>query len=341
MKYMTTLALIVTALTCAGTVFAQTTAPQTTAPVNPLVMKVNGEPVYAAEISLMMQNIQGYLASQGQQVSQEQVFQVASQRIVEQKLLAQEAERFGLKPDETKVAEMMQLTEQQAGGRATLESMMLEAGTSISALEEIFREMELGRVFIEQQIRPTIEVTDEEVAAFYNENPQFFETSEQVHARHILFTVDENADEEADASAKAGAEAAHQRAVAGEDFAELAKELSQGPSGPNGGDLGFFEKARMVPAFADAAFALEPGEISPVVKTQFGYHVIKVEDRRGAGTISLDEADARIRQMLTNQKAGDTTAALIETLGEKANLEFYDESGKRVEESQTPVTAGP
>ena len=108
---------------------AQTTAPQTAAPVNPLVMKVNGDPVYAAEISLMMQNIQGYLASQGQQVTQEQVFQVASQRIVEQKLLAQEAERFGLKPDETRVAEMMQLTEQQAGGRASLETMMLAAGT--------------------------------------------------------------------------------------------------------------------------------------------------------------------------------------------------------------------
>ena len=300
-----------------------------------------GEPVYAAEISLMIQNRHVFCASQGQQVSQEQIFQVASQRILEQKLLAQEAVRFGLKPDETKVAEMMKLTEQQAGGRATLEAMMLEAGTSLSALEEIFREMELGRIFIEQQIRPTIEVTDEEVAAFYKENPQFFETSEQVHARHILFTVDDGADAAADAAAKANAEAAHQRAVAGEDFAELAKELSEGPSGPSGGDLGYFEKERMVPAFADAAFALEPGEISPVVKTQFGYHVIKVEERRDAGTIPMDEADTRIRQMLANQKAGDTTAALIQTLGENADIEFYDENGKRVEDTQAPATAGP
>ena len=100
-----------------------------------------------------------------------------------------------------------------------------------------------------------------------------------------------------DAAAKAKAEAAHQRAVAGEDFAELAKELSEGPSGPNGGDLGFFEKQRMAPAFADAAFALEPGEISPVIKTQFGYHVIKVEERRGAGDHApLKRLDERIRQ---------------------------------------------
>jgi len=340
MKSLATLALIVTALTAAGTVVAQTTTPQAAEPLNPLVMAINGDPVYAAEISLMMQNIQAFLASQGKQVSEEEVFEVASQRIIEQKLLAQEARRFGLKPDEAKITEMLQLTVQQAGGRANLEEALAAAGTSIADLEAVFRELELGRVFIEQQIRPTIEVTDEEVAAFYNENPQFFKTQDQVRARHIVFTADENADAETDATAKAKAEAARQRAIAGEDFAELAKELSEGPSGPNGGDLGFFEKDRMAPSVAEAAFALEPGGISPVVKSQFGYHVIKVEERRGAGTMSLDEADGRIRQTLVNQKAAATTTALLETLGEKADIAFYDENGNRVEKTQTPPAAG-
>lgn len=340
MKSFTTLALVVTILTAAGSVAAQTTSPQTAAPTNPLVMKVNGDPVYAAEISLMMQNIQGYLASQGQQATQEQVFEVASQRIVEQKLLAQEATRFGLKPDEARIEQMMQLTEQQVGGRENLAKTMAAAGTSLDELEEIFREMELGRVFIEQQIRPTVEVTDEEIAAFYTENPQYFTTEDQVRASHILFTVDENADAQTDAAAKAKAEAARQRAVAGEDFAELAKELSEGPSGPSGGDLGFFEKGRMVPAFADVAFALSPGDISPVVKTQFGYHVIKVEETREAGTVPLAESQDRIRQNLINQQTAETTAALIKTLAEKADIEFYDENGKRVEETAAPPAAG-
>lgn len=340
MKSFATFALIVTALTAAGTVVAQTTAPQAEEPLNPLVMAINGDPVYAADISLMMQNIQAFLAGQGKQVTEEEIFEVASQRIIEQKLLAQEALRFGLTPDESKIAEMLQLTAQQAGGRASLEEALAAAGTSIADLEGVFRELELGRVFIEQQIRPTIEVTDEEVTAFYNENPQFFKTQDQVRARHILFTADENADAETDAAAKAKAEAARQRAIAGEDFAELAKELSEGPSGPNGGDLGFFEKERMVPAFAEAAFALEPGEISPVVKSQFGYHVIKVEERRGAGTMPLDEADDRIRQTLVNQKAAATTTALLETLGAKADIAFYDENGNRVDKTQAPPAAG-
>jgi parvulin-like peptidyl-prolyl isomerase len=85
--------------------------------LNPLVMTINGAEVRAAEISLMMQNIQGFLLSQGQQPTEEQVFQMASQRIVEQKLLAQEAQRAGLKADPQQVAQMMQMTEQQVGGK--------------------------------------------------------------------------------------------------------------------------------------------------------------------------------------------------------------------------------
>jgi parvulin-like peptidyl-prolyl isomerase len=100
---------------------------------------------------------------------------------------------------------------------------------------------------------------------------------EQVRARHVLAKADAGADEPTRAAARGKAEQAHRRALAGEDFAALAKELSDDASAAEGGDLGFFEKGRMVPAFADAAFALQPGEISAVVETQFGYHVIKVE----------------------------------------------------------------
>ncbi len=327
-------------LLVAGYGFAQApgAAPQN---INPIVMKVNGDPVYAAEVSLLMQNIQGFLASQGREISQEEVFQVASQRIVEQKLLAQEARRFGLTADEAEVAQMMQMTEQQAGGRDALAKNLASGGSSIEQLENMIREMELGRTFIVQQIQPTIQVTDEEIAAFYIEHPELFTVEETVHARHILFEAASDADPETDAAARAKAEVARERAMAGEDFAELAKELSEGPSGPTGGDLGFFEKGRMVQPFGEAAFALDVGEISAVVQTRFGYHVIVVEEKRPAGTVPLDEVKDEVRSRLVTQKTNMTTAELIQTLGQKADLVFYDENGNPVTEpppeAQPPV----
>lgn len=305
--------------------------PQPAAPgANPKVMTVNGQPVYAAEISLMMQNVQGYLKSQGREAPEEEIAQVATQRIVEQKLLAQEATRFGVKPDEQRIAQMMQMTERQAGGRDKLEGILAKGGSNPAQLEQMFREMELGRAFIAQQVQPTIEVSDQEIATFYAEHPQDFMREEQVRARHILAKLDASADESARAAARGKAEQARQRALAGEDFAALAKELSDDASAAQGGDLGFFEKARMVPAFADAAFALQPGEISAVVETQFGYHVIKVEERRPAGPVPLDEAKTPIRRVIVNEKTNVAVGQLVQTLGRSADIQFLDENGQPV-----------
>jgi peptidyl-prolyl cis-trans isomerase C len=302
--------------------------PATSPGVNPKVLTVNGQPAFAAEISLMMQNIKGYLSSQGREASEEEVVQVATQRIVEQKLLAQEALRFGVKPDEQRIAQMMDITARQAGGRDQLEATLAKGGTNSSQLEQMFREMELGRAFIAQQVQPTIEVSDQEITNFYNEHPSDFARGEQVRARHILAKATPDADEQTRALARGKAEQAHQRAVAGEDFAALATELSEDGSAPSGGDLGFFEKGRMVPAFADAAFALQPGQISPVVETQFGYHVIKVEERRPAGTVPLDEAKAPIRRVLVNEKTNVAVAQLVQSLGRNADIQFLDEQGQ-------------
>ena len=308
--------------------------------VNPKVLTVNGQPVYAAEISLMMQNIQGYLKSQGREATENEIVQVATQRIVEQKLLAQEAQRFGIKPDEQRIAQMMDLTERQAGGRDQLDSILAKGGSNRAQLEQMFREMELGRALIAQQIQPTVEVSDQEIQNFYNEHPQDFQRAEQVHARHILIKADPAADEQTRTIARMKADQVHQRVANGEDFATVAKELSEDSTAAQGGDLGFFEKGKMVPAFADAAFALQPGQISPVVETQFGYHVIKVEERRPAGTVPLEEAKAPIRRVIVNEKTNVAVGQLVNTLGRTADIVFLDEKGQPLPVAE-PAPGGP
>jgi peptidyl-prolyl cis-trans isomerase C len=302
-------------------------ADQTPADINPVVMRINGESVYAVEISLVMRNLGSQLPPQEESVAQQQLLQAATQQVVEQKLLAQEARRFGIQADEARVTARMNAAEKQSGGREALARTLAGGGSTLEQLEGMFRELELGREFITNQILPTVQVTDQEVEEVYSKHPEVFTSEERVRARHILIQVDEGSDSDAERNALERALQAHERAVAGEDFAALARELSDGPSGPNGGDLGFFTKSTMVEPVAEAAFGMAPGEVSDVVRTRFGYHVIKVEERRPAGAIPFEEAQGQARSLLINQRTAELVGELLETLYSNAQIEEMDAEG--------------
>jgi peptidyl-prolyl cis-trans isomerase C len=188
-------------------------------------------------------------------------------------------------------------------------------------------ESDLVQVFIETTIDPLVVVSPEDVETYYKEHPEMFQRPEQVHARHILMTAGPDASPEAKAAARAKAEAARKRALAGEDFATLATEVSEGPSAPKGGDLGFFARQQMVAPFADAAFALEVGQISEVVETQFGYHVIKVEEKRPASMMTFAEVQKPLTEMLRQNKGGEQTTKVLDQLAEKATITQAGQGG--------------
>ncbi len=288
--------------------------------INPAVLKVNDDLVYAAEISMVMQNIAGQMGGRDKVSDQQELVQMATQRVVEQKLLSQEASRNGIQPNEPRVAQMIQAIEQQAGGREALDASLAQMGSNHEQVMEMIREMDLVRSLIEQKISPSIQVSDEEVASFYADHPEMFANDAQVHARHIITAATEDADAATVAAAAAKAKKARERALAGEDFAELAREMSEGPSAPTGGDLGFVTREQMVQAFADAAFALEPGQISEVVRSNFGFHVIKVEEKRPAGTLPLDEVSDDLQAMLVQQRIGQEVGKMVEALVDKGTI---------------------
>jgi peptidyl-prolyl cis-trans isomerase C len=288
--------------------------------VNPAVLEVNGEKVYAAEISMTMQNIAAQVGGKENVEDEQALVQAATQRVVEQTLLAQEARRTNVQPNELRLAQMTQAVEQQAGGRESLESNLATFGMDHDGFVSFLRDLELTRSLIEKQISPTIQVSDEETRAFYDENQELFQAPEQVHVRHILFNAPLTADTDTAAATRAKAEDARKRAVAGEDFAELARELSEGPRASEGGDLGFIAQGQIAPQFANAAFALEIGGISPVVRTNFGFHVIKAEEKRPARTLTYDEVAEQVRGLLIQQKTGQAVGELVKTLGDKAEI---------------------
>lgn len=133
--------------------------------------------------------------------------------------------------------------------------------------------------------------------------------------------VDKAADEAARTAAREKIEAIHKQAKAGEDFAALARQHSQDGSASAGGDLDFFGRGRMVPEFDQAAFALQPGEISDVVTTEFGYHVIKVTDRKAASAVPLEEVSERVKRFLTDQRKQERADVFVQGLKQKARIE--------------------
>jgi peptidyl-prolyl cis-trans isomerase D len=163
----------------------------------------------------------------------------------------------------------------------------------------------------ENAIKASITVSASDIEHYYNDNIQQYSTPEQIRVRHILFKTDGKDD----AAVKAKAEDVLKQAKAGADFAELAKKYSEDEATAKlGGDLDYFSRGRMVPQFDEAAFALKPGEISGLVKTQYGYHIIKMVDRKPATTKSLADVQGAIQDQLASQQAAAHAADEIEKL---------------------------
>ncbi len=148
-----------------------------------------------------------------------------------------------------------------------------------------------------------VDIPDDEVQEYYDEHLSEFQSPKTVEARHILIAVDEDASTEKEAEAKGRIEDILQKARAGQDFAELAKQYSEGPSKDKGGYLGTFKREAMVKPFTDKAFSMNSGEISDPVRTRFGWHLIKVEKVNEATTTPLTGARDDIRKKLADEGA--------------------------------------
>lgn len=154
------------------------------------------------------------------------------------------------------------------------------------------------------------QITEEEAQKFYKDNMSRFLQEEGVSARHILVSDSESAQDIVN------------KIKGGMDFAEAAAQYSTCPSKERGGELGFFTKGRMVPEFEEAAFELAVGEVSEPVKTQFGYHIIQVLDKKPASLKSFDEAKNEIAEQLINQKQNQVYGSFIDNLKKQYSIEY-------------------
>ena len=205
---------------------------------------------------------------------------------------------------------------------AEFEAALQASGITEKDLTEISRKDIVISNYIETKIVPSITVTDEEAKKFYDENKAQLGEEPQVRASHILIGVDAAATPEEKAKAKEKAVGILKEIKEGKDFAAAAKSDSTCPSKDQGGDLGFFGKGQMVPAFEQAAFSMKPGEISDVVETQFGYHIIKLTDKKDAEPPKFDEIKEKITVFLKGQKTQKAVFDYVTKLRTESKVEI-------------------
>ncbi len=195
-------------------------------------------------------------------------------------------------------------------------AILAKTGDNLNTLRDrVERNLKL-RNFVQKKFFDSTEVSDEDMQKYYDQYPERFNKSEEVRASHILF---------AESDKETALEIHEKLTETDADFAEHAKKHSTCPSGQNGGDLGFFDRGKMVPEFEQAAFATQVGQISDLVQSQFGYHIIKVTDKREGGKFELNEIKDQLKQSMVNSIVNHKIHKFTEELRGTADIQIDEE----------------
>lgn len=287
---------------------------------------VNGEPISREKVQAQVDHLvnQRGLGSGG--ITQPAVYRQITEEVVDQlivqELLWQEAQRRDFVANDELVDARLQAMKSGFDTERAFLFKIKAGGFTEETYRDDIRQQESVRRMITEAISPGISVSDEDVEYFYNNNIEQMRKPVEVRARHILIKPASTAMEDHEA-ARQEAESILAGIRDGADFVELAKNRSQGPSAQRGGDLGYFGPGQMVAPFERAAFALQPGEISEVVQTQFGYHVIRLEDRRGGETVALHQAAEQIRSYLGQQALQNAVELLVTRLRDEGDVQIF------------------
>ncbi|TVQ20726.1 MAG: hypothetical protein EA382_14555 [Spirochaetaceae bacterium] len=288
------------------------------------VARVNGVGILRSDFDNAVQVTIQRFAMQGQTVQEPDIDQLRAEvleQLIAEELLYQDALARSLTLNKTQVDQQFQQIRDQFSTEEQWNQALEQNNTTAAELRE-----QIERNSLIQQVIATVvgqtppEVTTAEIRTFYDDNPEFFATGEQVAARHILVSTQGLSGEDID-DARAAAQQIRQELIDGADFAELARERSDDPgAAAQGGDLGTFGRGMMVPEFEEAAFSLEVGEISQLVQTQFGFHIVQVTERIAGGMTPLAQVTENIRQYLSQQKQAEALDVYIDSLREQAEI---------------------
>jgi len=295
---------------------------------NSMIASVNGNQITQADLQ---EAVQSMLASYEGQVPPEQLQQMqpmikkqALENLINQKLLLQQAEKAGITADEKLVdARIKDLVSRFPSEEACMQQIQAAGYTKESLRNEINQNLTIEAVINNKTGDIPVAAT-QEVEAYFNENPEEFNVPERAQASHILIAAGSEDNDDAKAQKRLQIAGLKGEIEKGADFGKLAMEHSDCPSKAQGGNLGFFERGKMVKEFEDVAFSAKIGEVSDIVETQFGYHLIKVTERQDAGKLELAEVRDKVQEFLTGRKKENMINDFLEDLRGNASIEYTE-----------------
>lgn len=289
-------------------------------------IKVNGQVIPEEAIQFELERLVRFYAEHG--MSQEQIrgqLSVLAQRAADQavgtKLLLDEAGKLDIPVSEGEVDEQVQKIVQQVGGPEAFQAALANQQTTEAAFREQLRRGKRVDKLVERAVSGVSEPTEEDIRAYFAGHKDEFKAGERVLAQHILVSPDGDTQASKD-EAHAKITGIRERVVSGKDFAAEAAEHSMCPSGKEGGSLGWFGRGMMVPEFDQAAFSMGKGDVSDIIETQFGYHIILKTDHEEAREADFDEVREQIRDLIRHARRGEAMTAYVDELKSKAKIEW-------------------
>ncbi len=239
-------------------------------------------------------------------------------QMIEERLILMEAEKMGIKVGAEEVDAVVSEVKKDYRDNKSFEKMFINEDINFEEWRKDVRKKLLVDKVISRAVLSQVQISTEDVEEYYNKYPEKFRRKEEVRARQILVREEKDA------------ERARERILAGEDFAAVAREVSLSPDAEDGGDLGYFGKGVMPPEFDEVVFTIEPGKLSDVVKSDYGYHLFLVEDRKESRELPLDEVYDEIVEKLRRDWEDYLYVKWMDGLKAKAEIEINKELLKRL-----------
>jgi len=311
----------------AATVPTAATAPQVVEPsqLPDVVARIDGEAISKSDLVARASEARGMLAQRGggPPPPTRAFWRMVLDDIIGNRLLYRDLKASSKVATPEQVEQRMQLIRGQFPSQAEFEQAISARGFDLQRFEGEVAESVTVQNWIGNEVAPTIAVSDAEARGYFDSHPDQMLEPERVHARHILIRVAPQASEADRSAARQKIEEIRQRIAAGGDFAAIARETSEDKtSAERGGDLGWFYRGQMVPAFEKAAFGTPLNQLSDIVETRFGFHLIETLEQQAERKVGFEEVKDRLLAMLKQQKLEAQIKQRVNELARQAKIEI-------------------